>query len=315
MPFMGRDWRANGEQWTKTEIGSWQRPKPISLSNSLINLNASLSDILNALDIVNSVSNIRRFNYVAKVVQILLKEKLSELSGNAQRCLFQIIERMIDTALKTGDNIPLMQRIVTQFHNSIEAAYPFYYYIGSSQLWQQHIEKLTHMKEKMKHIRVNRIKTDEDNSKIKFDYLPIEMQREIVRRLDSGADIANVGMINSNLYRVTQELLLWRQLCLHHFGDETKNSNQTTVFGEKISGFLRRQKKDMNADMDNVDWKKNYFILKRQYGLRDVYAEMIHQCQLCKYLYWQDSDHPCPYEKLSSSSKPITPRKLVIMLI
>ncbi|CAF4661287.1 unnamed protein product, partial [Rotaria magnacalcarata] len=69
----------------------------------------------------------------------------------------------------------------------------------------------------MKHIRVNRIKTDEDNSKIKFDYLPIEMQREIVRRLDSGADIANVGMINSNLYRVTQELLLWRQLCLHHF--------------------------------------------------------------------------------------------------
>ncbi|CAF4727570.1 unnamed protein product, partial [Rotaria magnacalcarata] len=49
-----------------------------------------------------------------KVVQILFKEKLGELSGNAQRSLFQVIERMIDMVLKTGDNISLMQRILTQ---------------------------------------------------------------------------------------------------------------------------------------------------------------------------------------------------------
>lgn len=32
-----------------------------------------------------------------KVVQILFKEKLGELSGNAQRSLFQVLDRMIDT--------------------------------------------------------------------------------------------------------------------------------------------------------------------------------------------------------------------------
>ena len=32
-----------------------------------------------------------------KVVKILFKEKLGELSGNAQRSLFQVLERMIDT--------------------------------------------------------------------------------------------------------------------------------------------------------------------------------------------------------------------------
>ncbi len=32
-----------------------------------INFNSSLSDIFNALDIANSVSNMRRFNYIAKV--------------------------------------------------------------------------------------------------------------------------------------------------------------------------------------------------------------------------------------------------------
>ncbi|CAF1344636.1 unnamed protein product [Rotaria sordida] len=312
MPFIGQDWRANGAEWTKTEIGSWQPRKPILLTGSLNNINSSLSDIFNALDIANSVTNMRRFNYIAKVVQILFKEKLSELSGNAQRSLFQVIERMVDTALKTGNNIPLMQRIVTQFHNSIHSAYPFYYYIGSAALWRQHIEMLIRLKETIKQVRVNRIKTDEDNSKSKFDYLPIEMQCEIIQRLDNGTDLINIGMINSNLYLVTQELLLWRQLCLYHFGDETKNSNNL-ILGEKILGLIRRQQKDV--DMDNIDWKKIYFRLRRQHGLRDAYAEMIHQCQSCKYLFWQDSDHSCPYEKVSPSSKSITPRKLVIMLI
>ncbi|CAF1603607.1 unnamed protein product, partial [Didymodactylos carnosus] len=105
MPFIGRDWRANGEQWTKTDIGSWERPRRVSLSSSSINLNSSLSDVFNALDVANSVSNIRRFNYIAKVVQILFKEKLGELSGNAQRSLFQVIGRMIDMG-KGRDEAP-----------------------------------------------------------------------------------------------------------------------------------------------------------------------------------------------------------------
>jgi F-box protein 25/32 len=173
-----------------------------------------------------------------------------------------------------------MQRMITQFHNSIHSAYPFYYYIGSEPLWRQHIVMLTKMKDRLKQVRINVIKqTNEDNSKSNFDSLPIEMQCEIVRRLDNGKDLVNVGMINSNLYRVTQELLLWRQLCHYHFSE--KNS----VLGEKILGFIKRQQKD--ADLDNIDWKKVYFRLKRRHGLREVYADMIHQCQLCKSLFWQ----------------------------
>ncbi len=186
--------------------------------------------------------------------------------------------------LKTGDNISLMQRIVTQFHNSIHSAYPFYYYIGSAPLWRQHIDMLTRMKDKIKQVRTNVNKKDEDNSKLTFNCLPIEMQRQVIRKLDNGTDIINVGMINSNFYQVTQELLLWRQLCLYHFGEETQ-SNNDSILGEKILGLIRRQNKDV--DMDNIDWKKVYFKLKRQYGLRESYAEMIHQCQLCKCLFWQ----------------------------
>ena len=62
MPFIGRDWRANGELWTKTDVGSWERPRSTSIQS-----NASLSDIFNSLNIVDSVSDMRRFHYIAKV--------------------------------------------------------------------------------------------------------------------------------------------------------------------------------------------------------------------------------------------------------
>ncbi len=178
-----------------------------------------------------------------------------------------------------------MQRIVTQFHNSIQSAYPFYYYIGSSLLWQRHIEMLTRMQETIKQVQANLVKNDEDqNNKLTFDLLPIEMQREVLKRLDNGTDLVNVGLINSNFYRVSQELLIWRQLCVYHFGGDTQNSNDSKL-GEKIFRLIRRQEKD--ADINDIDWKRAYFRLKRQYGLREVYAEMIHQCQLCKCLFWQ----------------------------
>jgi F-box protein 25/32 len=176
-----------------------------------------------------------------------------------------------------------MQRIVTQFHSSIHSAYPFYYYIGSAPLWQRHIQMLTRMQDTIKQVQSNMIQIDEDNSKLTFDCLPIEMQREVIRRLDNGTDIINVGMINTNFYRVSQELLIWRQLCHYHFGDDTQNNN----IGKKILGLMRRQEEDM--DTNNIDWKNAYFKLKRQYGLREIYAEMIQQCQLCKCLYWQVS--------------------------
>jgi hypothetical protein len=137
------------------------------------------------------------------------------------------------------------------------------------------------MQETIKQVQSNMIQTDEDSSKLTFNCLPVEIQREVIRRLDNGTDIVNVGLINSNLYRVSQELLIWRQLCLYHFGGDTQNSNKLKL-GENILGLMRRQQ-------DDIDWKSVYFKLKRQYGLREIYAEMIHQCQLCKCLYWQVS--------------------------
>ena len=59
MPFIGRDWRDNGELWRKTDLGSWQHTRSVPY--------ASLSDVFIALDMINSVHDHRRFHYITKV--------------------------------------------------------------------------------------------------------------------------------------------------------------------------------------------------------------------------------------------------------
>ena len=77
-----------------------------------------MSEVLNALDMPGAVNDIKRFNYVCKVsakqqrlfkrwptssnnsfqfqlVQLIINEKLNQLSGNAQRTLFIIVKEML----------------------------------------------------------------------------------------------------------------------------------------------------------------------------------------------------------------------------
>lgn len=80
---------------------------------------ATISEVLNALDMPGAVKDIKRFNYVCRVsyitiitmtqifylfvrfylllklVQIVINEKLNQLSGNAQRTLFMIVKHML----------------------------------------------------------------------------------------------------------------------------------------------------------------------------------------------------------------------------
>lgn len=165
-----------------------------------------------------------------------------------------------------------MQRMISQFHTSIHSAYPFYYYIGSEPLWRQHIAELTRMKD--------RLKTVQDPRKFPFDSLPLEIQCEIMKKLDHGKDLLSIGFSSKNFYYVTQELLLWKQLCHHHFGEQT-NANP------KVISDLMKKQASKEPAKEHPDWKKVYFKLKKRYGHREIYAEMINQCQACRTFVWQ----------------------------
>ena len=209
---------------------------------------------------------------------------MSELSGNVQRYLFATLEQMIergesvrlnniskstfltfhDSGEKTGDHLVLIERLLNQAENSIRLAYPFYAYIGSSPLWDRHFQQLQNMKTRLQQIRHDFSQQTSDQRQSDFDLLPIEMQYEILRRLDDGVDLLHLAMINRKLYRISQEFELWKQLCIYHFPQSIQDQ----------------------IDRD-IDWKKLFFKLQRRHGLKENFAETIYQCQTCKVVFWQ----------------------------
>lgn len=74
----------------------------------------------------------------------------------------------------------------------------------------------------------------------------------------------------------------------------------------------------------DTTWRQLFFALKKYYGLKEVYADLIHICCHCKALFWkvtnfgdifwripfQDHGHPCVSADTAPSVR-VTPQQFV----
>lgn len=127
---------------------------PITLKNTkeIAGFNA-LADALLRLDFITAVRDIRRFDYVSKIMYTLFShDKLSQLPGAAQKVLFRILEEMADTVYKNNYNEHVLRRILDELHATMSIYHVFGSHLGSANLFKQHAEsrrKITEMVEKM----------------------------------------------------------------------------------------------------------------------------------------------------------------------
>jgi F-box protein 25/32 len=274
---------------------------------------------------VGAVIDVRRFNYVCKLVQLIINEKLEQLSGNAQRTLFMIVRCMLTQVINTNENLSIMKKLLLDFKKKIQNSYYYYfYYIGSQKLWEKHLNKLTkwinlllNNENKMRKMHVDGLinlqhyNNHNRNNDEGFAKLPNDCKLEIIRRLNNGLDIVNISKCNRSLHDViSQEIGVWKNLCLYHFQQEKVNQ----LLKQKSVGV----KKNDDSSMDNdLDWKTLYFRLKRRYGHKEVYADMIHKCSFCKCLFWKEIGHPCTFlqDEHETAIEPITPKKLINILL
>lgn len=295
----------------------------------------SVSEVLNALDMPGAVKDTKRFNYVCKLVQLIINEKLNQLSGNAQRTLFLIVREMLIQVIRTQENLNVMRKLLFDFKKKIQDSLFFYfYYIGSKKLGERHlatISKWQEMLENPNHRRVKRLKQQQQsnqqtsksgednkenltNGQVGFDHIPVDCKLEIMRRLNTGLDLVNLAKCSRSLNDiVSQELTIWKDLCQFHFQQANINSfvNRSLKLKsketecEKSSGGDAETVSAMNSNtskhlasfsehkhggeqlIHDLDWKLIYFKLKRRYGHREVYVDMIHKCFYCKCLFWK----------------------------
>lgn len=262
---------------------------------------ASVSEVLNALDMPGAVRDNKRFNYVCRLVQIIINEKLRSLSGNAQRTLFMIVKQMLIQVIKRQENLSVMRKLLIDFKKKIQDSYYYYfYYVGSQKLWEKHVSTINRWEEMLdnpNHKKVKRLinnfnkksnmetanksisSENKENSLAGFESIPYDCKLEIMRRLNTGLDLVNLSKCNKSLNDiVNKELAIWKNLCQFHFQQTHINS----LLNNKSS-------KEIEAIESDLDWKSIYFKLKRRFGHREVYVDMIHKCFHCKSLFWKVS--------------------------
>ena len=98
----------------------------------------------------------------------------------------------------------------------------------------------------------------------------------------------------ATMNKIAQERRVWRELVQTHF---TKTQIE----------YILKEKPDLNNkennnNNNNRDWKSLYKQLRRRFGLKEEYTEMLHLCRKCRALFWQSIGHPCLVEDMSSSS-------------
>uniref|UniRef100_A0A0X3PS20 F-box only protein 25 n=1 Tax=Schistocephalus solidus TaxID=70667 RepID=A0A0X3PS20_SCHSO len=105
-----------------------------------VTITSTITDALIRLDMKSAVHDIRRFNYVCKLVKYLLMHRLHTLSGRSQIYLIELLKVIMNHVLGSFNQMSIFRELLETLKASLEQHN--YEHIGSSQLWNNHWEAL-----------------------------------------------------------------------------------------------------------------------------------------------------------------------------
>lgn len=249
----------------------------------------SMSEAFHRLDLARAVADVRRFNYVCKVVQILVTEKLQNLSGTARKHLLSIIQTIVIHSVEKDVDVTTARDLVTKFGYGLEG-----HVWGSPQLASQQLDTVTSLVDTLVNMIVDHgTKTlpDSCEESMTFLDLPREILAEILRRLPDHVSMLECAKVDESLNAlVVHESRLWKSLAKFHFTQEQIDKHK----------------------QPGTPWRRVFFTLKRYHGLRETYASLICICCACKALFWKNLGHPCLTP--NAPSVRVMPQQFVDML-
>lgn len=247
----------------------------------------SMSEAFHRLDLARAVKDVRRFNYICKVVQILVQEKLQNLSATARKSLLAIIQAIVVQCVERDFHISTARSLVADFGTGLEG-----HLYGSPKLVTKQMGTVGDLLEVISERRPRTLADSEEESTTFMD-LPREILSIILRKLPDHVSLLETAKAHETLEAIVErEGQLWATLCLFHFTQEQI---------------------DKHFERGNGSWRHTFFELKKYYGLREVYADLIYLCCHCKAIFWKDHGHPCVSK--DAPSVRVTPQQFVDMLL
>ena len=198
-----------------------QRTAPhcrISIRTREVAMYNTISEAFYRLDFYNAIHDIRRFNYICKLLHLLITQNLTSLSGCATRVLFTMLEQVAWEVSSNKRNIHVIRNLLDELNETIQKYYCWGRPIGSSVLWQQHFDTIERISRIVDEIELSQ--TIEKENQMTFDKLPIEMIREILLRLNDYRDLVNSAQASPVMRNMIDEQCIWRKLCRYHFTDQ-----------------------------------------------------------------------------------------------
>ncbi|KAK2890160.1 F-box only protein 25 isoform X1 [Channa argus] len=260
----------------------------------------TLGEALNRLDFSSAIQDLRRFNYVAKLFQLIARSQLTSLSGAAQKNYFNILEKIVRKVLEDHYNPRLVKELLQDLSSTLHSLTVHVgrcVLVGNVNIWLCRLETILKWQQQLNNLQIPK---QICNGMLLSD-LPLHMQNKILYKLSDAYDIINLGQATPTLHILSENRTLWKKLCHFHFSDK------------QFCRDLVRNK------ADNVDWKLMYFTLQKHYPMKEQYGDTLHFCKHCSILFWKDlhlallfkdCGHPCTAND-PDSLMPISPQHFI----
>ncbi|XP_033999325.1 F-box only protein 25 isoform X1 [Trematomus bernacchii] len=261
----------------------------------------TLGEALNRLDFSSAIQDLSRFNYVAKLFQLIARSQLRNLSGAAQKNYFNILEKIVRKVLDDHYNPRLVKDLLQDLSSTLHSLAIHVgrcVLVGNVNIWLCRLKTIHEWKQQLNNLHIPK----QICNGVSFNELPLHTQNDILCKLSDACDIINLGQATPTLQSLSESSILWKKLCHFHFSDKQFCKNLVL------------------SKSDHVDWKLMYFTLRKHYPMREQYGDTLHFCKHCSILFWQDRHltlllkdcgHPCTAIDPDSCLMPISPQHFI----
>ncbi|GBO34436.1 hypothetical protein AVEN_22846-1, partial [Araneus ventricosus] len=102
----------------------------------------NIGEAIQKLDFRNAVHDIRRFNYICKLLHLLITQNLTTLSGRATQVLFAVLEEVAQQVASNQQNLHILHMLLNDLRRIIRKYYCWGRPLGSTLLWEQHLKTI-----------------------------------------------------------------------------------------------------------------------------------------------------------------------------
>ncbi|XP_025029691.1 F-box only protein 25 isoform X4 [Python bivittatus] len=229
----------------------------------------TLGEAFNRLDFSSAIQDIRRFNYVVKLLQLIAKSQLTSLSGAAQKNYFNILDKIVQKVLEDQYNPRLIKDLLQDLSSTLcmlIRSVGKSVLVGNINIWICRLETILVWQQQLSNLQM----TKHINNGLTLSDLPLHMLNNILHRFSDGWDIITLGQVSPTLYMLSEDRQLWKKLCQYHFAE--KQFCRHLILSEK----------------GHIDWKLMYFALQKCYPIKEQYGDTLQFCRHCSILFWKD---------------------------